>query len=272
MPRPERPHRLVTEAASPYAELARWALDLAGVAYREERHLPTFQAPAALIRRGGVGPVTLFLADGRILYETVDVVRLADDRTGGMLLARGQPDRAEVLEWEAIFTSVLGPATKRLLYAHLLTNRTLAVRAFGALVPAAERWAWEALHPGLMLWLERTLPLDAASRAEAEAEVRAVFDRVDETLAARMPMDVGTDLPARLTRTGDAPTAADLALAALASPVLWPPEAEEATRLPIDDLPPAHRDLVGSLRETRTGRFVLELYRRERRHAGAAGP
>jgi len=258
---------LVTAAASPFAELARWALDHAGVVYREERHLPILQGPAALARRGGIGPVSLALPDGRVLDEAVDVVRHADDRAGGTLLARGRPERAAVLEWEATFTAGLGPDTKRLLYAHLLTDRDLALRAFATDVPTSERLLFRIAHPALVALLRRTLPLDPAALERSERRVREVFDRVDEALAAQ---EATHGHPPRTLCGTPGPTAADLALAALASPVLWPEEAEDATRLPIDDLPLAYRDLVESFRGTRCGAFVRDLYRRERRRPAPA--
>lgn len=245
---------LVTAAASPFAELARWALDLAGVPFREEPHLPSLQAASSLFRGGHAGAVSFVVPGGRTLDEAVDVVRFADDRLDGSLLARGKPYRRDVLEAEAGYLNVLGPHARRLFYGYVLPQRELVLETLARDVPASERTVFSTAHGAIMAALRRRLKLDPDALERSEERVRETFERTD-ALVGEGPYLFGAAL-----------TAADVALGALASPLLLP-EGMGGPAFPFDRLPEPLRRLVESLRDTRTGAFVHALYRRDRRPA-----
>ena len=85
------PHRLVTLAFSHYNEKARWALDVCGVEYREERWMPGFSQLAVLAATKGKGgkrddvssrlstPV-LITSEGETIVDSTDVARWASRR------------------------------------------------------------------------------------------------------------------------------------------------------------------------------------------------
>ena len=114
----ERKPILVTISISHYCEKARWALDRAGIAYDERRHLPAIHR-VAVKRAGGrqTAPV-LVCDDGTVVDESSDIVVYADGRAPagrGMIPA----DPALAAEARALaddFDERLGPATRLWVY------------------------------------------------------------------------------------------------------------------------------------------------------------
>ncbi len=74
--------RLVTISFSHYCDKARWALDHAGLAYREEAHLPGFHAPA-VARAGGTRTTPVLVTDEGVLPDSKDILAWADRQPRG---------------------------------------------------------------------------------------------------------------------------------------------------------------------------------------------
>src|SRR3954451_24869544 len=72
-----RMRRLLTIPISHYCEKARWALDRAGVDYREERHAQGIHQVMAK-RAGGGKTVPVLVADEGVFPESEDILRYAD--------------------------------------------------------------------------------------------------------------------------------------------------------------------------------------------------
>src|SRR3954447_17471412 len=71
---------LVTIPISHYCEKARWALDRAGVAYVERRHLPALHRVAVRRAGGRLTAPVLVCPEGRVVCESADIVAWADAR------------------------------------------------------------------------------------------------------------------------------------------------------------------------------------------------
>src|SRR5256714_12695929 len=72
--------RLVTIPISHYCEKARWALDRAGIAYREERHVQGVHRIAAR-RAGGGRTVPVLVTPEGSLGESEEILAWVDERT-----------------------------------------------------------------------------------------------------------------------------------------------------------------------------------------------
>ncbi|HEX6620783.1 MAG TPA: glutathione S-transferase N-terminal domain-containing protein, partial [Solirubrobacteraceae bacterium] len=120
------PARLVTIPISHYCEKARWALDRAGIAYREERHVQIVHRVASR-RAGGGGTVPVLVAPEGVFARSADIVAYADRHTEpGARLYPEQPEpRAEVVALERDFDADLGPEGRRWMYFHILPRRDL---------------------------------------------------------------------------------------------------------------------------------------------------
>jgi glutathione S-transferase len=242
--------RLLTIPISHYCEKARWALDRAGLDYREERHVQGVHQVVAR-RAGGGMTMPVLVADEGVYTESEDILRYADARTDGA--RRLFPDGdGEVVELARRFDAGLGPDARRVMYAHMLARRGLMLDVNNQGVPAWEDRGLRLAFPFVAGYVKRALGVTERTVAEDEPRVWAVFDEVGERLA-----------DGRRHLCGGRFTAADLTFAALASPAVCPPE--YGIRLPqLDELPHELSDLIRAFRAHPAGAFALRLFREER--------
>ena len=131
--------RLVTIPISHYCEKARWALERAGLAYREERHVQAIHRIAAR-RAGGGRTVPVLVTPEGALGESEEILVWADERTSPehRLFPADPGERAEVERVCRPLDERLGPSGRRLMYAHMLARRELLLRFNNQGVPAWE--------------------------------------------------------------------------------------------------------------------------------------
>jgi glutathione S-transferase len=246
--------RLVTIPISHYCEKARWALDRAGVPYREERHVQGIHQLAAR-RAGGGRTVPVLVTPEGAIGESEEIIAWVDERTPGerRLLASDPGLRAEEREVCRRLDEELGPRARRLMYVHMLdVERDLALRFNNAGVPGWEnralRWAW----PLASRYVKRELGIEPGVEVGDEAAVWRELDWVAELLAN------GAHLCGK--RFG----AADLTFAALAAAITFPPHYGVALPQP-DVLPARTAALVERARAHPAGRYAMELFATERR-------
>ncbi len=253
--------RLVTIPISHYCEKARWALDRAGIPYREERHVQGVHRLAA--RRAGGGSTVPVLVTGEgAIGESAAILAWVDTRTTPekRLVPEDPAARAETLSICRRLDAELGPRGRRLMYAHMLADRDLALRFNNAGVPAWEdraiRWGW----PLAARFVERALGMRPGLEVADEAAVWRELDWVAGLLADGRPHLCGE-------RFG----AADLAFAALCAAVVFPPE--YGVELPQPEVLPAKvASLVERGREHPAGRYAMELFASHRNEVLGPGP
>ena len=242
--------RLITIPISHYCEKARWALDRAGIAYREERHVQGVHQIVAR-RAGGGKTVPVLVTDDEVLAESRDILAWADKRTPpGDRLYNGDPEVASLCRR---FDEVLGPRGRRLMYVLMLPERKLMLSFNNVGVPRWEDRAMRIGWPVITRFAARELAITSGIEAEDEAIVWSELDYVGGLLADGRPY-----------LCGDRFSAADLTFAALAAPAVVAPEYTVELPQP-DALPPVARTLVGRAREHPAGRYALEMFKRHRR-------
>ena len=250
-------NRLLTIPISHFCEKARWALDRAGIEYSEERHVQGIHRIVA--RRAGGGTTVPVLVTGeRVLAESEDILRYADERLeDDRKLFPADPElRDEVVGLCRELDRGLGPDGRRLMYALMLEQKGPMLRVNNQGVPAWEGWAMSALWPLAKRWGRRDLGIGGDTvRVDAE-NVRQAFDAIAERRGDGRPYLCGERF-----------SAADLTFAALAAAVIVPPE--YGVRLPQPGELPQHiARMVRDFREHPAGAYAMELFRTERR-AGA---
>jgi glutathione S-transferase len=244
---------LITIPISHYCEKARWALDRAGVPYRERAHLQLIHV-AVVKRAGGGRTAPVLVCRDAVLAESSDILAWADARApadrrlypGDAALAR----ECRVLERD--FDERLGPHGRRWMYHRMRGQRALVLRYAVTGVPAWERGFLALGYPLLTRAIDRYLSIDAAAAADSERHVRATFDEVAERLSDGRPYLLGQRF-----------SAADLTFAALAASVLMPPEYGVPLPQP-DELPAAMGATVRELRAHPAGAHALAMFRTER--------
>jgi glutathione S-transferase len=254
--------RLVTIPISHYCEKARWALERAGLEYREERHVQLIHRLAAR-RAGGGNTVPVLVTPQGAIGESEEILAWIDERTAPelRLFPAAPAERREVQELCRRLDDRLGPCGRRLMYVHMLAQRELMLRFNNAGVPAWEdraiRWGW----PAIVGFARRALQITPGVEIEDERVVWRELDFVADLLADGRPYLIGE-------RFG----AADLTFASLAAAVIASPD--YGVPLPqLEMMPPATAALVRRAREHPAGAFALRLIAEHRRRpAGAPVP
>ena len=249
--------KLIGIAFSHYVEKARWALDRYGVEYDDARYMPTFHFPAVVWSTRGRGGRSdrvstrfstplLLLDDGRRLQDSSDIVRWASD-------TYGTPETTlypapEVAQFEAYVSAELGPHSRRAVYNQGLADPLLMRRIAERNVGPAQARLFGALFPLCRQAIVRGLRVTPEGAARSVVRARKVFDEVEARRAGGRFV------------LGDRFTAADLAFACMAAPLLMPsPEYGYAATLPaLDECRPRRwrlsrgsaRTLRASLRST----------------------
>jgi glutathione S-transferase len=245
--------RLITIPISHYCEKARWALERAGFAYREERHIQLVHRFYARHAGGGATVPVLVTPDGA-LGDSALILDWVDERTPAehRLLPAAGPERDETSALCARFDAVLGPRGRRLIYVHMLDQPQIMLDYNNQGVPRWEDRAIRTGWPVMVRAARRALDISPGVESDDEAAVWAEFDFVAQRLADGRPYLCGE-------RFG----AADLTFAALSAPVIGPHEYGVA--LPeLSMLAPETASLFTRAREHPAGRYAISLYERLR--------
>jgi glutathione S-transferase len=250
--------RLVTIPISHYCEKARWALERAGIAYREERHVQGIHRFAAR-RAGGGNTVPVLVTPEGALGESEQILLWVDERTPPeQRLFPSEPgQRAEVERLCRRFDERLGPKGRRLMYVNMLAEPELMLRFNNQGVP---RWEDRALRLGWPLavrFVGRALGIRPGVEVEDEAAVWGELDFVAELLA-----------DGREHLCGERFSAADLTFAALSASVVVPPVYGVPLPQP-DVLPPDIAAFIERVRDHPAGRYALALFNERRRETVA---
>ncbi len=246
--------RLITIPISHYCEKARWALERAGMSYREERHVQGIHRVAAK-RAGGGATVPVLVTPERAIGESQEILAWVDARISPerRLLPEEPEARREVEQLCRRFDEELGPKGRRLMYVHMLAQRKLALSFNNAGVPAWEdrtiRYGW----PLMARFVAHALDISAGIEIEDEAAVWGELDYVAERLADGRPYLCGERF-----------SAADLTFAALSASIIMSPVYGVTLPQP-DILAPATAALVERAREHPAGRYALALIAKHRR-------
>jgi glutathione S-transferase len=246
--------RLVTIPISHYCEKARWALERAGMPYREERHVQGIHRLAARRAGGGVTVPVLVTPEGAI-GESQEILLWVDERLPAerrlFVSDLDARDRLDMLCRR--LDERLGPSGRRLMYVHMLAERKLVLRFNDQGVPLWEDRALRLGWPLMRRFVARELGITPGVEHEDEVAVFEEFDFVASVLADGRPYLCGG-------RFG----AADLTFAALSAAVILPPT--YGVTLPQPDRLPHHTAaLVERAREHPAGRFALSLFAEHRR-------
>jgi glutathione S-transferase len=240
--------RLLTIPISHYCEKARWALDRAGLRYREEPHVQGVHRFYAQ-RAGGGTTVPVLIAGDRVIGESAEIIEWADGRLAPeqRLLSADAAERERELALCGRFDAELGPKGRRLMYVHVFAAGRAMLSFNNAGVP---RWEDRAIRIGWPLatrFVSRVLDITPGIEVADEADVWRELDFVAERLADGRPYLLGD-------RFG----ASDLTFAALAAPVIVPPTYGVQLPQP-ENLPAPIAQIIRRAREHPAGQYALRV-------------
>ncbi|MEA5570643.1 glutathione S-transferase family protein [Calothrix sp. UHCC 0171] len=245
----QKPFRLITIPVSHYCEKVRWALTRMKFNFIEEPHTPPFHTFVTAKLGGKTTPILVtdmeVFTDSTDIFKYLDSIALNDHK-----LYPNNPElRQQVEELEELFDSQLGIATRRWGYSYINHNYKNIQRAWCKGVPRIEKILLPLIFPYMQKILKKRFDLTTESSQEAYAQIKIIFAKVSELLA-----------DGRNYLVGDKFSAADLTFAALAAPIIQPPEHPIKPR-PLAEMPVKMASEIEEFRETPAGKFVLRLYR-----------
>jgi glutathione S-transferase len=249
--------RLVTIPISHYCEKARWALDRAGLRYREEPHVQGLHRLYAR-RAGGGATVPVLVTPEGAVGESAAIIEWVDRRLDPERRLTGEgPAAAEIAAVCRRLDERMGPCGRRLIYVRMFEQRELMLRFNNQGVPRWEDRLMRAGLPFAQRLIAHALEITPGVEVGDEDVVWEEFDRVGAMLEDGRPFLLGSRF-----------TAADLTFAALAAPVLLPPT-YGVTLPPLELLDEPTAALVRRGRAHPAGRFALRMVAEQRLPAPA---
>jgi len=245
-----QPLRLITIRFSHYCDKARWALDRAGLAYREEPHIPLLSW-GATFANGGRRTVPVLVTPDGTLSDSTDILHWVDAQGLAPPLFPDGVEGDEVAALEEELDERLGPASRRLAYFHVLPQTSMIRRMLPGAAPRWEGRVASVTMPLMTRVLRAGMRIDQVGAARSRDVIDEVFASVSDRLSS-----------GRRYLIGDRFTAADLTFAALAAPVILPPN--YARLLGVYEIPDSMAPLVDYLRSTTAGQLAMRLYAEER--------
>jgi glutathione S-transferase len=242
--------RLITIPVSHYSEKARWALDYLQIPYQELAHMPPFHRSAT--KKHGGTSVPVLITDTGVATDSTDILRYLDRLYPEKLYSIDPQIQPLSTELEILFNNTLGVQTRRWGYSHILTPKLLYPKWTQG-VPFWEKLLFPVIFPQVGKIVRSNFDITETSAAESCREIEIVFDRVDGLLA-----------DGRKYLLGDRFSAIDITFAALAAPILQPPE-HHIPPTPLDVLPDRMQTDIRKAQATPAGKFALRLYQEHRR-------
>ncbi len=234
---------------SHFNEKVRWALD-----YKRVPHVRRALLPGShflkVYRMTGQTAVPVLVLDGRAIHDSTRIIaELEHAYPEPPLYPRDESERRRALELEDLFDTALGPSVRAML-AHetFVHDPGLVPAIFTVGMGRASRSALRLVSPVFRRLYRLRYRIDDASAAVAREKARAVLDRIERELQPSGYL------------VADEFSVADLTAAALAYPLVQPPEFPYPW--------PAAPGWLAECRASLAGRaavqWIAEMYRRHR--------
>uniref|UniRef100_A0A7S3GBE4 GST C-terminal domain-containing protein n=1 Tax=Palpitomonas bilix TaxID=652834 RepID=A0A7S3GBE4_9EUKA len=239
-------HRLITIRASHFCEKARWALDAAGVKYVEESHFPLLNR-AFTVPKGGVTTPLLVCPDGKVLKDSNDIVRYADAHLTAPSKLIPQEWEGDIAKWMDKANQI-GIHSRRVVYFHLFKYMDSSVyETLSDGVGTLEKVVGWSLLPLIKFAIKKGLRVDERGHNISKEKLDKLLDEVDGQLEGKQYI------------VGNGFSAADLAVASLLAPIIFPPF--YGAHLPdFRESPPQVKALVEQYRARPSGKHCMAMF------------
>lgn len=235
---------------SHYNEKARWALDYKGIPHERRVPMPGLHGVrAATLTRGAQRRLPIMRLDGRTIGDSTAIIAALEEyRPDPALYPEDPDDRARALALEDRFDEELAPAVRRLMWFHTLPDPDATAAAlFTEPSPVRERML-RVTAPAARRMVSMDYGIDAESAAVAHDTILEMMDLVEAQVGPSGYL------------VGDRFSVADLAGAALFTPLICPPERPYSPASVAPEIVPLREEL--SARPA--GQWVNEMYARHR--------
>jgi glutathione S-transferase len=234
---------------SHYNEKARWALDYKRVAHHRQVLGPDYLIRAW--RATGRGTLPILFVDERAIGDSTHIIAALEERyPEAPLYPADAAARQRALALEDYFDEQLGPAIRAAIVTPLFRlDPDIALRVLTTGMPDK---AYETLRPLMRIFPAYYRFRHKIRDAKLETDRATVNDALDR---------IEQELQGRAYLIGDAFTVADLAAAALLSPLLQPPEIQYPLNV---ELPRYLQDYRAALLKHPAAQWATGIYRLHR--------
>jgi glutathione S-transferase len=234
---------------SHFNEKARWALDSKAVPHLRRSLIPGFHIMKVMGMTGQTS-VPVLILNGKTIFDSSRIIEALEEAYPQPSLYPDNADeRRRALELEDFFDEELGPYIRRWAFHVALPYREGFASVYARHASLGTRLAYRAAFPALREVMKRTMSINAADAEIARKKTLEAMDRIDRELGASSYL------------VGDHFTVADLAAAALLSPLVMPPEFPYPLPLPLPE--PISR-MRESVSQHRAFKWTLQIYRLHR--------
>lgn len=204
--------KLFQFAISHYCEKARWALDYKGLSYETVNLLPGTHIKT-IRQLADKSSVPVLDHDGHIIQGSASIISYLDETFPDRPLTPADPDqREQALAWEKRLDDQAGIAVRCYCYHYLLKKPDLVVPLLAAQKPMVYRWGmrlgFSRLEEGMRQWMK----INDRTAARAQVTMEKLLGELAEAYRQSSFL------------VGDRFSRADLAAAALFSPMFQPPQ------------------------------------------------
>ena len=247
---------LVASTVQGTSEIARWVLDLNQILHIEEGYGPTHSVKKVNKLSGSDGehnnPVLMhndsliFTAESVILYydQLVPAAR--------QLFPADEAQRKEVVEWYDLFTNTLNTYVWQYVWTELLSKRKYAMKLLKQDVGFWTKMGYRLFYGSAKRKLKKEWGLDGQDSVVYLVQIENIFAKVSEALK-----------DGRKYLVGDKFSAADMAFAAIAAPLLVP-ETYGGAIARMNEVGEELRLAMIKMRATRAGQWALGVYQEDR--------
>src|SRR5882762_157548 len=209
--------------SSHFNEKARWALDFKRIPHIRHSLIPGFHIPTVK-RMTGKTTVPVLKLNGEAISDSSRIIEALERAYPQPSLYPADPDeRARALELENYFDEELGPYIRRRIFHVILPYPEFVRAAFVSHASKSAQLAHRAMAPLFGAIMRRQMNINPASAEVARGKTLAAMDRLEKELRPSGYL------------VGDRFTVADLAAAALLSPIAGPPNFPYKTAVPIPE-------------------------------------
>jgi glutathione S-transferase len=234
---------------SHFNEKARWALDWKGIRHVRRSLLPGLHIPRVLWMTGQKS-LPVLLLDGRALADSTRIIAALEAwRPDPPLYPADPAELRRALELEEFFDEELGPYIRRSLFHDLLPRTDYTAALIATDFPPLVQHAYRAIFPAIRVVMRLDMGIDETGAALGRDRIVMALDRIEAELR-----------PSGFL-VGDRFSVADLAAAALLSPLITPPEYPYASPGP---LPEPAASFRATLTNRRAFAWACDMYRRYR--------
>ena len=247
---------LSCNSVSGKSEIARWVLDIHQILRIEDRFAPPLAAKklSALTKgKNTTDAPVLTQTDARV-FSAKTIIEYYDSqiKDEAKLFPIDAKKNTEVTKWYTLFTEKLDTYIWQYVYTELLSSKKYTCTLLKKEVPSGNRSPWYTSFGSIKKTIEHTWKLNGQDAVVFLVEIEKIFTQVSEALQ-----------DGRRYLTGDRLTAADIAFAAIAAPVVLPVE-YQGSITKFNEISEELRQEIMKLRATPAGQFVMKCYQEDR--------